>query len=467
MADVLLINPPYSDIYGKINVKRMGFSLPSLGLAYIGSFLKSHDKDVELIDATFIEGGLEGLFKKIKEEAPRIVGFTVVTANMSVVARMAEEIKKISPQTLIVVGGFHPSALPAETVNNYKAIDIAVIGEGEFTMLDLCEFDDLTGIKGICYRNESDEIKINEPRPLMEDLDSLPFPLFEHLLVYKYGYLSLGNALPVLSGRGCPYNCSFCASNVINQRRCRLRNSSKFVEELECLIARYKINRFVFCDESFTFDKKRTIEICEEIINKNLNIRWSCMMRVDNASPELLKIMKEAGCQMIEIGIESADDLVLEKSNKKIELQQVIQTVNLANKMKLEINAFFILGLPFETPESIERTIDFSKRLKVDYAQFSMFVPLPGSAAWNLTKGGNGLRCTARDWDDFARYKKPIVESDMLSSETLYSLYNRAIRSFYLRPYTLWKTLRKINSLERMKNFWNAGLTMLDILKSR
>ncbi len=465
MSKVLLVMPPYSEIYGRINVKQMGFVLPSLGLAYIAGFLKSRGKDVELIDATFIEGGLSGLYEKIKRDQPGIIGFSVVTANMSSVARMSAQIKKISPKTLIVVGGFHPSALPAETINNYKAIDIAVIGEGEFTMLDLCDCDNLSGIKGICYRDEEGRVKINEARPLIEDLDALPFALFENLPVDRYGYLSLGNALPVLSGRGCPYNCTFCSSNVINKRRCRFRSPAKFVDELEYLTSKFKIKKFVFCDESFTFNKQRIIKICEEIINRNLGISWSAMMRVDNLSAELLKMMKKAGCRMIEIGVESADKTVLEKTNKRISLEQVIEAVNLANKVKLEINAFFILGLPFETPESIAKTIEFSKRLKIDYAQFAMFIPLPGSAAWDLVNNGNGLRCTAKDWDDYARYKRPIVTSDALPGDMLYALHNKALRDFYFRPYILWRTLRKINSLERMKNLFNAGLCMLNILK--
>jgi radical SAM superfamily enzyme YgiQ (UPF0313 family) len=187
-------------------------------------------------------------------------------------------------------------------------------------------------------------------------------------------------------------------------------------------------------------------------------------MRADNANGETLKLMKRAGCKMIEIGVESADEEVLEKSNKKIELSKVVETVRLANKVKLEINAFFILGLPFDTPESINRTINFSKKINVDYAQFSMFTPLPGSESWDLVKEGSYLRCIAKDWADFSRYKKPIVTSDRLSNEMLYSLYQKAVKDFYLRPYMFWRTLKKIDSYEKLKNFWNSGIAMLKIL---
>lgn len=454
--------PPYSDIYGKINIKKMGFVMPSLGLAYIASFLKSKGEDVELVDAACIDD-IDALFKKIGKERPRIIGFNVVTANMSSVVRMADEIKKIHPACLIVVGGPHPSALPGETVK-YKSIDIVVFGEGEFTLWEVAQGKELSAIKGICYKEGQDIIKINEPRPLIEDLDDLPSPLFEGLPIERYGYLSLGRSLPVLSGRGCPHGCSFCASGVINKKRCRFRDVNKFVDELEFLKKNLKISKFIFCDESFTLDKKRTIRICEEILRRGLKIKWSCMMRVDNAEQNMLAVMKRAGCQMIEIGVESADESVLKKANKRIDLKQVIETVKMANKNKLEINAFFILGLPLETRDSIMKTISFAKKLRIDYAQFSMFIPLPGTQAWDWIREGKYLRCIAKDWDDFSRYKRPIVASKELPSEDLFSLYNKAIKDFYIRPYIVLRTLRNINSLEKLITIWKAGLCFLKIV---
>lgn len=466
MNKILLLSPPYDHVYREINIRKINFNLPSLGIAGIASFLKSKGKEIELIDVPFYKGGWLGILEKIRHETPHIIGITATTPQISAVIQMTKDIKKVSNKSTVVVGGHHASALPKETLD-YEGIDLVVIGEGEYTMLELARDLDLETIKGICYEDASGVKHINPPRPLIDDLNILPPPLYEALPLHSYGYLGLGSAVSVISGRGCPFDCSYCASDLINKRRYRTKNVKNFVDEVEMLYRDFNMNAFSFCDEVFTINEKRTLQICQEISRRDLPIRWSCLSRVDTLSYEVLRAMKEAGCQMIEIGVESGDIGILKKINKRINLEQVDNVVSWANKLKLEINVFFILGLPYETVETMRRTIKYSKKLRVDYAQFSLFVPLPGTPFWDIAKEGSVIECIAKDWSDYSRYGSPIVSSPDIPPHVLQKYHKRAIIEFYFRPYMIWRTLKKINSISKLRQYFQMGVAFLILIAKK
>ena len=462
MAKVYLISPPYRHIYKKMNLERIGVLQPPIGLAYIASFLKSRGHSVKLFDGMFSKK----LFKEIKahidEFKPDFVGITVTTPQVTYALRIAEYIKTINPLVKIILGGPHASALPEETISNQN-LDLVVCGEGEITMSEIIENKDLDEIKGICFR-ENGRAKINPQRPLIEDLDSIPFPLFEQLPLKRYYYVMPDNSITVLSGRGCPYRCSFCASGVINQHRYRTRSPSNFVEELDWIYKRFGIKSFNITDETFTINHNRVEKICELILEKGLPIKWCCTTRPDRLTKQILKIMKASGCEKIGIGIESADYKVLKATGKSINLEQVADVVLWANELRIKVAGYFLLGLPYESESTLEKTLKFSKGLKLDYAHFTMLVPLPGTPIWDMVKEGKILRCKVSEWSDYSRYNKAIVESDFLPANQLLKYQRRMVRNFYLNAKFIYRSIRKINSFKELSTFLNKGVGIFKII---
>jgi len=445
MAKIYLISPAYGHVYKKINLRNFGVSHPPLGLAYIAGFLKRRGHDIRLFDGAFSGDIFKDINGHLLGFAPDLVCLTAATPQINDAFAIANHIKSAGFSGKILLGGPHASALPKETAAN-PDIDIVVCGEGEETVAEIAEGKETDAIKGICYRENGKTVQ-NPARPLIEDLDSLPFPLWEQLPVDRYYYFP-EKAVSVLSGRGCPCRCSFCASGTVHQGRYRVRSAANFVDEVELLYKDYGVRHFYFCDESFTIRPGRAETICREILARKLPIQWTCDTRVDCLTKETLKAMKLAGCKTIRIGIESADEKVLAATGKGITLEQVKNVTDWASRLGVRAVGYFILGLPHETPESLERTLRFSRKLDLVYAQFGMLVPLPGSPLWDMVKEGRLLRCVAGDWSEYTRFDKPIVESDTLSLEQLSGYHRKMVRGYYLRPLFILRTLRRIRSFK-------------------
>ena len=465
-TDVLLFMPPYWDVYGDIDVRKIGFILPSLGVAYVASYLKGNGIKVRLVDVACAIRSEEEVASTIRELRPRMVGITAVTAGMPTVHRIAQITKQIDPEIVVVAGGPHPCALPADTLEE-PAIDLVVEGEGEVPLLELARGTSPEAVPGVTFRGHDGGI-VSVPRgPLLEDMDALPVPLFDHLPVHDYGYLVLGNALPVLSARGCPLPCTFCASTVVNQRRYRARSPEAFADEIRWIHSRFGIDSYVFCDDTFTLDQKRTVALCEELLRLDFPIRWSCMIRAAGLRRSTLAIMKRAGCRLVEIGAESGDEEILESIQKKTKLHEIRTTVDRAKGVGLLTNAFFILGLPGETPETVKRTIDFAASLPIDFAQFSMFTPLPGTASWDQVEESPDMECIANDWSDFSRYRGAIVNSTALPARELEALHRSAIRRFYFRPATAWRSFRRMETLGDVRRLLHQAASVARMARLR
>ena len=444
MKKVLLIAPPYGNLYGGANIRRLKWGFIPYGLASIGGKLRADGHHVRIVDATCQLKNLNDIEKIIREELPDYLGIGMTTPQFTVGLKICEKTKNIKPDCVIVVGGPHPSALPQEMVSD-RNVDIAVIGEGETAMSRVVKGDDLAGIKGICYKRDGAIIK-NPPQDPIEDLDSLPFPLYEQLPVERYGTPYMGRSVGIITGRGCPFSCSFCASRSIFGRRCRTRSVSSILDEIAWFKARYNITTFSFWDDTFTMRKDRVEDLCNRLIEKEFNITWSCTTRVDEVYPELLKLMKRAGCSVIHLGIESGDELVLKHTQKGITLKQAEKAVELAKSAGIETYGYFILGLPYETEETIKRTIEFAKKIKLDYAQFALLTPLPGTEVWDLAKEGKVLKFVTDNFSRFTRYGKAVIELPGLSTEQLNRYYQKAYFSFYFRWDYILQVLGKIDS---------------------
>ncbi len=462
MAKTLLLSMPYGRSYGKIDIKDLEFGVPPVGLAYVASYLKEKGEDVKLVDLMFSTDGWAELKVLIESEAPRWIGISATTPQVKEAFMAARIAKEVDSDIGVVMGGIHASALPEETLGD-ENVDIVVYGEGELTMLELVQGRELSTIEGIFYRSDG-EIRKNPPRPLVEDIDTFPYPLYEDLPVEKYGSEHFGAVLGIISSRGCPHQCVYCAANTIHGRKYRARSVENVMGEIEKLQTEFGANRFSFYDDTFTLDEKRTLAICEALIKSGLNMEWNCITRADNLTKPLLETMRKAGCTTVQIGVESGDDEILRLARRGETIEDAVKAIRWSKEVGMKVVGLFIVGLPYDTKETIAKTIDIAKRLEVDYAQFSVLIPLPGSEVWNMAREGDLLKIMEPGWESFGRYGESIISLRDVTRDELSTSLNRAYREFYLRPSYILKALSSVRNLHEFSGLAKRGLALAKFL---
>lgn len=459
---ITLINPPLSSGIEIFSV--LALKAPPLGLAYLAAVSETEGHSVDIVDADVLGITLSQLKHRIERDQPDIVGVTSTTPTVNDALKVVKIAKEACPKAVTVMGGPHVSFLPFETMRRNPYLDIICIGEGEKTAVELTQVTEKKGnlhdVKGIAYRS-NDKIIINEPRELIRDLDSLPFPA-RHLLPMKE-YTVLGEKISIgsmITSRGCPYQCVFCSSSLLFGKKFRARSAKNVVDEMEHLRHVYKAKYVEFLDDIFTLNKKRVVEICHEILARHLDMEWVCSSRVDIISRELMKIMKKAGCTTIYFGVESGNQRILNLMKKGIKIEQAVRAVKWAKKVGIETAVTFIIGMLGETKDEIKRTIQFAQKLKPDYAQFSIATPFPGTELFTTARK-RGLIQT-EDWSQYT-VMKPIMATGKCSVKDLGKLISKAYRAFYLRPsYLLRQVLKRRFYLFKLifQNYVRARMTL-------
>lgn len=434
-------------------------------LAYATSVLEKYGHNVRLIDMVANGQTKEDLRYLIRKEQSDFVVLDSTTPSIYSDIACTKIIKEESKAKVIMVGP-HISALPEETVILAKgSVDVACIGEYDYTVKDVVErFDSLSTIKGIAYYKDGRPIK-NEPRALIENLDELPFPAWHHLDLMRY--FDGGKFYPyidIISGRGCPNRCIFCLwPQVMHGTRYRLRNPKNVVDEIEYDIKIcpevIKGGEFFFEDDTFTVNKERAMQICEEIMRRNLKITFSVNARVDNADLELFQTMKRAGCRELLVGFESGNQQVLDNMNKNITLEQSDKFMEYAKRVGLEVHGCFVIGLPGETEDTAKETINFALKLGLTTVQFSGAVPFPGTPFFDLCKREGWLKSTVwPDWLDTGE-QKGVIEYHGMSNERINYYVDSGLKKFYFRPdymlKFLFKTKSKSDFYRKLRGAWN------------
>ena len=394
------------------------------------------------------------LVEMLLSDKPELVGISATTPTFPSALGVGQKVKQSLPETIVVIGGVHVTALPQETMS-FDCFDIAVLGEGEKTMGELAAHLENKGtrrlkkVAGIAYR-ENGTVKFTKPRGLIQDLDSLPYParhLLPPLSAYKptpasYRKLPLAH---LITTRGCPYQCTFCDRSIFGSKY-RSRSVENVMGEIEELVDKYGIREIKFFDDTFTLDRKRVFEICKEFKERKIDLSWSCLTRVDTISREMLVAMKDAGCWQVLFGLESGDPRMLSLLKKGSTVEQNERAVQLAHEVGLSVRADFIVGTLGETLESMERTLRFAIGLNMDFAHFNKFTPYPGTELYhNLTKMGYTFDFTSRSCSQLD-HSYIMYTPEGITEQQLREFVDMAYKRYYLRPKYILRQIRQIQS---------------------
>lgn len=449
MRNVLLFNS--TTISRGADIVDIGDSYPRVGVASIASYLQQHGIKVNIIDPHAEKLGLKEIKDKVMKIRPDIVGLSAYTEEICDAAEIAKTIKEATPHTVTVVGGPHVSAIPTQTLHEFPYFDVGVIGEGEQTLTELAEEQPLKKINGIAYRDGA-RVTVNASRPLIEDLDAIPTPAWHlyDLALYRgvtsssvYQRKGEKLELPILSLRGCPYGCIFCFRTI--GRRVRYRSPNKVVDEIQLDIEKFEADTIQFVGGTFPVKREHAIAICNEIIQRRLDIVWTASTRVDNVDRALLVKMRRAGCRFIDFGVESGDPETLEIIGKGITLKQIMKAFRLCKEVGIKAYANFIIGHPFETEEKVMRTIALAKKLApyTSHASFAILVPFPGTRIHQMALNNvGGLNLKTADWKMYGKQAGTSLELKQLPSEKLTHLQTLAYKSYYLTPQRIGSLLR-------------------------
>lgn len=458
--NVLLINPPgehtiTADNPAFIDEER-GFT-PPLGLLYVAAYAEKYSPHrVEILDMPVEGVRYEDLAGIIEKKKPDIVGMTALTFTIVDVLKAAEIVKKVSKDIQVVLGGVHPYIYPRETLE-LGVVDFLILGEGERVFVELLDnrFNpkQWQSIEGLAFKTDG-KIVTNYPAKFIEDLDSLPFPA-RHLTPYAKYSSVIAKRHPIttmITSRGCPYACSFCARPHLG-RGFRYRNAGRVVDEMETCV-NMGIKEFLLYDDTFTVNRNRVFEVCDEIIRRKLDIGWDIRARVDCMDEEMLERLKAAHCERIHYGVEAGTARIINVLTKNISLEQAKKIFKLTKKYGIATLAYFMIGSPTETKEEIEETIRFACALNPDYTHITFTTPFPATEMYDSYLRSGGIKTDY--WREFARSPRAGFAApycpDTVSRNELMRLSQKAYKSFYFRPSYVIRNVAKVRSFGEFKN---------------
>ena len=415
--------------------------LPPLGLAYVASALEGVGHSVDIIDAIALCLSKEEVAERIKSFGPKIVGITSMTPTFRGALEAAQLAKDYG--ATVVMGGVHMSILAKETLS-YDCIDYGIVGEGEESFVELCaalEFGlDYEHIEGLCYRKNG-KIVIGAPR-LVEDIDSLKWPAYHLLPMDRYSsIIGLHPTSTMMGSRGCPYQCGFCFKTP-SDKKYRSRNVESIVSEIEYLKEVYKVKEIMFYDDIMPKDYAR--DLSNEIIKRNVKIKWQTPERVNLVDPDLLQLMSKAGCHILRFGVEQGHPDMMALVEKKIKPDQVKEAFKAAKEAGINTFAYFIIGYIYETEETMQATIDLAKELNPKYVMFTKAVPLPGTPLMQMAVKEGYVE--ANYWNKFTLGEDLDPIPPLAKDAEMW--VSKAYRSFYLRPGTILSQFFAMRSLK-------------------
>jgi radical SAM superfamily enzyme YgiQ (UPF0313 family) len=448
------------NVYGRFKPAAKLAAQPQmpLGVLYVGAVLEQQGHEVAIVDGDIDQMGPLQIVSYVDQWKPDAVGISATTPVYPVARRILSHVKERYPHIATILGGYHLTALPEQTMAE-SAADFGVYGEGEQTAVELVAAlgrrESVESIAGVLHR-QNGILHMNPPRPPLPDLDTLPFPA-RHLLRYqKYLWSIPGKGFApvttIMTQRGCPYQCIFCGVHTMFPR-VRYRRTERIVDELEHIVTHLGIHHVQFSDDTLTLKTDKVLEMCEEIRRRRLKFTWEGYTRADRISKEVLKEMKDVGLVRLSFGVESGDQGVLDAIKKGTTLEQYRQAYEWCNELGLETRCSVMLGNPFETRRTIQKTVHFICALKVYQAYINIATPYPGSALLEMARQGyGGLRLLTEDWAEYRRYGNAVMEVNDLTRQDLIRLQRNAYLRFYLRPKIIWRNLKRAGLKAAVKN---------------
>lgn len=426
---------------------------PPISLASIAAVLEEEGHKVILKDYNANPATPDRIRDELRQARPALIVINTSLPTIDGDLEIAKIAKEVDPNNVTSIIGVLGTAQPRETLDLQKALDVIVRGEPEETVRQLAkrvsDQKSLNRLEGIAFRDK-ERLVVNRPRVPLQDLDALPFPARHHLDQTKYRLPLSGRPFTtIITSRGCPSNCSFCVGNLYYGKRFRKRSPDNIVKELKKVKLESGINDFLFWSDTFTLDKQWAISVCQKIIDSDLNIRWVANSRVNTLDRELLKKMREAGCWMLSLGIESADQQILDNCNKGVTIDQAANAIKLCKEAGMKTTAHFMFGLPGETEKTIRKIIEFAKRTDPDYAQFYCAIPYPGTS-FRETALKRGW-VVERPWKYYEQ-NISILKMNDLTPEKIMKLRNNAYKEFYLQPHKILQQIAPLRSWEDIKN---------------
>ena len=443
-----------------------------LGMGYLAAVLEQNGHEVSIEDCQCLGVHHGDLIRKLAKESPDFVGISATTPTFASSILTAKMLKQQMPDVVVVIGGAQVSALPEETLS-YDCFDVGVQGEGEHTLLELVGhvkdhgLKHLSGIRGLVFRHNG-SIAYSERRPFIQDLDSLPFPA-RHLLppLEKYhpvptSYRRLPNAT-IMTSRGCAgARCIFCDRSGLGFT-VRFRSVENVFDEIEELINVYGARDLRFFDDTFTLDPNRVLRICHEFKRRRIDIPWCCWSRTNTVTREMLGGMKEAGCWQVLYGLESMDEAVLGNLGKLTTVEQNVRAVRWSHDAGLSVRANFIVGTPFDSLQTMERSLTEAIKLNMDFAHFNKCIPYPGSELYRMLTA-QGYRYDITKWESHHDMKGSIMYTPPGVTEEEYRKWIvEAHRRYYLRPGYILKQFSRIRNFEDIRRLWGGFRAIADL----
>jgi radical SAM superfamily enzyme YgiQ (UPF0313 family) len=413
--------------------------MPPLGLASLAAYVEPSGFRADIIDCFARPDSGQLIEEYVGRHQPRFVGATCTTAGFLDAARIFRRVKELSPETRCIAGGPHVSALRERIVHDFPEVDYVVVGEGETPLRRLMEADGQPeGIAGLVYREGGQVVFSGFQKDLL-DLDTLPLPAYHRIEGFPRRY-----QLPIfnypktpntscISSRGCPYQCSYCDRSVF-RRTFRYNGAEYLYRHLQVLRRQFGIRHINFYDDQFTFQRDRVVAFCRRMIDAPLGMTFNCAVRAEHVDPELLALMKAAGCWMISLGIESGDPDLLARHRQNVDLERMSRTIRAIHKTGIRVKGLFMIGLPGETEQSFRRTMDYVFSLPIDDVNVAKFTPFPGSPLYEKI---HSLGRFDEDWEKMDCMTTVFVPHGLTAAQ-LERLFLEFYKRYYTRPRTLW-----------------------------
>ena len=458
--DVVLVEPPNKYVVERYDNPKY----PAIGVAYIGNYLeKSIGIRPAIIDGKLGRLTVDETIDQVVGFKPKIVGLSAMTHIVKTAGYIAKKIKEKSPETITVLGGFHATFLPEQTLNEFPELDYVSVGEGEicwskFADIILNKKGNVENIQGLWFRKNGKVVDRGRGE-IPNTLDELGEPgwhLYDQEVIKKYA-----TEIPVIGMRGCPFGCNFCSRPY--GRTVRRRTPKLIVDEIEKYYNFYNISYFNFWDETFTVHKEHAQEVCKEIIKRNIKIKWFAETHANTVDLETAQLMKDAGCDITGFGIESGNDELLKQMKKGAKKENIINAIKIMKQVKIRTCAFFIFGHPNETYKTIFDSIRFASKVNCEEVAIGIMVPYPGTEIYNMALNGEGGYVKMSiDWDDYNKQLGNAVELKNISRRKLELLQLTAYFWLYIVN-GRWSDLYKLitSNSNRGSNIWKLIISIV------